>query len=65
MYKRQALCHEMLPGAKIGPAPNISLVYPASCKDVYKRQGYSYQSQIKGVLKGLGFDESMWDMRCV
>ena len=24
--------------------------------------GYSYQSQIKGVLKGLGFDESMWEM---
>ena len=30
--KAMALCHEMLPGAKIGPAPNISLVYPASCK---------------------------------
>ncbi len=26
------------------------------------QDGYSYQSQIKGVLKGLGFDESMWDM---
>lgn len=24
--------------------------------------GYSYQSQIKGVLKGLGFDETTWDM---
>ena len=24
--------------------------------------GYSYQSQIKGVLKGLGFDETSWDM---
>jgi len=24
--------------------------------------GYSYQSQIKGVLKGLGFDESTWNM---
>ncbi|MEG0548855.1 MAG: ABC-F family ATP-binding cassette domain-containing protein [Coprobacillus sp.] len=23
--------------------------------------GYTYQSQLKGVLKGLGFDESMWD----
>ncbi len=30
--KAMALCHEMLPKAKIGPAPNISLVYPASCK---------------------------------
>ncbi len=30
--KAMALCHEMLPNAKIGPAPNISLVYPASCK---------------------------------
>lgn len=27
-----ALCHQMCPGAKIGPAPNISFVYPASCK---------------------------------
>ncbi|MBD8162744.1 glycoside hydrolase family 1 protein [Erwinia persicina] len=25
-------CHEMLPAAKIGPAPNISCVYPASAK---------------------------------
>lgn len=24
--------------------------------------GYTYQSQIKGVLKGLGFDEKTWDM---
>ena len=30
--KAMALCHEMLPNAKIGPAPNIALVYPASCK---------------------------------
>ncbi len=30
--KVMKLCHEMLPGAKIGPAPNISLIYPASCK---------------------------------
>lgn len=28
--KACVLCHEMLPGAKIGPAPNISLIYPAS-----------------------------------
>lgn len=25
--------------------------------------GYTYQSQIKGVLKGLGFEESTWDMK--
>lgn len=24
-------CHELLPQAKIGPAPNIAFVYPASC----------------------------------
>lgn len=30
--KAMALCHEMVPDAKIGPAPNISLVYAASCK---------------------------------
>lgn len=30
--KAMELCHQMLPHAKIGPAPNISLVYPASCK---------------------------------
>lgn len=26
-----SLCHEMLPGAVIGPAPNIAYVYPATC----------------------------------
>lgn len=30
--KAMAMCHEMIPDAKIGPAPNISYVYPASCK---------------------------------
>ena len=30
--KAMVLCHEMVEGGKIGPAPNISLVYPASCK---------------------------------
>lgn len=41
--KAMALCHEMLPGAKIGPAPNISLIYPASCKpeDVLAAQNYN------------------------
>ncbi len=41
--KAMALCHEMLPNAKIGPAPNISLVYPASCKpeDTLAAQNYN------------------------
>ena len=41
--KAMALCHEMLPNAKIGPAPNISLVYPASCKpeDILASQNYN------------------------
>lgn len=30
--KVMGLCHEMFPDAKIGPAPNIGLVYPVSCK---------------------------------
>ncbi len=30
--KAMVLCHEMVEGGKIGPAPNISLVYPATCK---------------------------------
>ena len=30
--KAMVMLHEMYPGSKIGPAPNISLVYPASCK---------------------------------
>lgn len=28
--KAMAACHELLPNAKIGPAPNISVVYPAT-----------------------------------
>ena len=41
--KAMALCHAMLPKAKIGPAPNISLIYPASCnpKDVLAAQNYN------------------------
>lgn len=41
--KAMALCHEMLPGAKIGPAPNISLVYAATCKpeDVLASQNFN------------------------
>lgn len=31
MAKAMALCHEMCPKAKIGPAPNVASVYPASC----------------------------------
>ncbi|APB76699.1 glycoside hydrolase family 1 protein [Paenibacillus polymyxa] len=30
--KAMVLCHEMLPDAKIGPAPNIGVIYPASSK---------------------------------
>ncbi len=30
--KAMVLCHEMVEGGKIGPAPNISLVYAATCK---------------------------------
>lgn len=30
--KAMVLCHQMLPTAKIGPAPNISSIYPASSK---------------------------------
>ncbi|AXK51680.1 glycoside hydrolase family 1 protein [Spiroplasma alleghenense] len=30
--KTMKLCHDLLPNAKIGPAPNISAIYPASSK---------------------------------
>jgi len=41
--KVMSLCHKMIPDAKIGPAPNISLVYPASCKpeDVLAAQNFN------------------------
>ncbi|MCG6794866.1 MULTISPECIES: glycoside hydrolase family 1 protein [Geobacillus] len=41
--KAMALCHEMLPDAKIGPAPNIVTIYPASSKpeDVLAANTYS------------------------
>lgn len=41
--KTMALCHEMVEGGKIGPAPNISLGYAASCKpeDVIASQNYN------------------------
>ncbi|MGP9724458.1 glycoside hydrolase family 1 protein [Corynebacterium sp. AOP40-9SA-29] len=29
--RAMSLCHELLPAAKIGPAPNIVSVYPATC----------------------------------
>ncbi len=37
------MCHDMCPGAMIAPAPNISLVYPASCKpkDVLAAQNFN------------------------
>ena len=41
--KVMRLLHEMVPGAKIGPAPNISLVYPKTCKpaDVLAAQNFN------------------------
>ncbi|WP_125143421.1 glycoside hydrolase family 1 protein [Clostridium transplantifaecale] len=41
--KAMELCHKMLPEAKIGPAPNISLVYAATCKpeDVLAAQNFN------------------------
>ena len=30
--KVMKMCHDRFPNAKIGPAPNISLIYPESCK---------------------------------
>lgn len=41
--KAMELCHQMLPGAKIGPAPNIALVYAKSCRpeDVLAAQNYN------------------------
>ena len=41
--KAIALLHEMWPDAKIGPAPNIHYVYPASCKpeDIIAAQDFN------------------------
>ncbi len=41
--KTMELCHTMLPNAKIGSAPNISLIYPASCKpeDILAAQNFN------------------------
>ena len=41
--KAMKLCHDMVPGGKIGPAPNISLIYPASCKpkDILAAQNFN------------------------
>jgi 6-phospho-beta-glucosidase len=41
--KVMALCHTMLPGSKIGPAPNISYVYPESCnpEDTIAAENYN------------------------
>lgn len=41
--KAMVLCHELLPDAKIGPAPNIALVYPGSCRpeDVLAAQNFN------------------------
>lgn len=41
--KAMKLCHEMIPDAQIGPAPNISYIYPASSKpqDMIAAQNYN------------------------
>ena len=41
--KAMVLCHELLPEAKIGPAPSLSLVYPRTCKpeDVLAAQSFN------------------------
>ena len=41
--KAMVLLHEMVPDAKIGPAPNIALVYPATCKpdDILAAQNFN------------------------
>ncbi len=41
--KAMKLCHEMLPDAKIGPAPNISLTYARTCKpeDIIAMQNFN------------------------
>ena len=41
--KVMQLLHEMAPGAKIGPAPNISLVYPKTCRpaDILAAQNFN------------------------
>ncbi|PCK23364.1 6-phospho-beta-glucosidase [Bacillus pumilus] len=41
--KAMTLCHRLLPEAKIGPAPNIALIYPASPKpeDVLAATNYN------------------------
>ena len=41
--KAMKLCHETLPNAKIGPAPNIALVYPKTCRpeDVLAAQNFN------------------------
>ncbi len=38
------LCHELVPGGKIGPVPNISLVYPASSKPVDNQAALYFNS---------------------
>lgn len=41
--KAMKLCHEMLPDAKIGPAPNIALVYPKTSRpeDIIAAQDFN------------------------
>lgn len=38
------LCHELVPDGKIGPVPNISLVYPATCKPIDNQAALYFNS---------------------
>ncbi|MCT4594486.1 MAG: ABC-F family ATP-binding cassette domain-containing protein [Anaeromicrobium sp.] len=52
--------------AKISENPNddrinsLMNVYAQKSEEFEKRNGYSYKSEIRGILKGLGFDESFY-----
>jgi len=52
------LLHEMVPGAKVGPAPNISLVYPKTCKpaDVLAAQNFN------AIRNWLYLDMAVWGL---
>ena len=62
--KAMQICHKMLPEAKIGPAPNIALVYAASSKpeDVIASQNFNairnwlyLDAAVYGVYNNLGW----------
>ena len=54
--KAMKLCHEMLPGAKIGPAPNIALVYPKSCRP----EDYLAAQNFNAIRNWLYLDMAVW-----